>query len=108
MFKLVVLSVLVAVAACAPRPGLVHSEYIPTAISHQSRIDVHNPTTLLTAYSIAAPVAHHAHLAYSALPAAVSHSSRVDLHQTTLLASPVVAAHGVELAYAALPAIHGW
>lgn len=66
MFKLVVLSVVLAVVAAAPTPGFLHAApvavaaplAIPAAVSHTSRIDIHSKPIIAT---YAAPlVAHHA------------------------------------------------
>lgn len=79
MFKLVVLLAVAGFVAAAPRPHILHAglpldtveihaspifasapliETIPTAVSHQSRIDIHHGGALIT------PIAH-----YAALPA---------------------------------------
>ncbi|XP_044270048.1 cuticle protein 63-like [Tribolium madens] len=51
MFKLVVLSVVLAVAASAPAPGYLHGGYaLPAATSYSSRIDVHSKP-LITTYA---------------------------------------------------------
>lgn len=67
MIKFVVLSVLVAVVAAEPAPGYLHAAplaysghySIPTAVSHQSRVDYYSKP-LITTYAapavIAAPV----------------------------------------------------
>ncbi|XP_018322808.1 larval/pupal cuticle protein H1C-like [Agrilus planipennis] len=116
MFKLVVLSVFLAVAAA--RPGFLHGEVavaapavsIPSAVSHQSRTDIISSPVVAT---YAAPVhaapavaveayAAPAHFAYAApapiaLPSAVSSQYRYDVHNKPLVAA--YAAH--TLAYSA-------
>lgn len=117
MFKLVVLSVLLAVAAA--KPSYTHGAFaIPAAVSHQSRVDVISKP-VVAAYAAAPVVAAAPALAYSAVPAAVSHQSRVDVISkpavlSTYAAAPLVAQTYVKsapyvaaapaLAYSSLPA----
>lgn len=128
MYKFVLFSVLLAVAAA--RPGFLHGEHaalvaapiaIPSAVSHSSRVDFHThpvavvktaPVLVKAVHApiIAAPVAH------VALPSAVSHSSRYDVHHSV----PVVASYGVALGHGGLyghglghgyglgHGLHGW
>ncbi|XP_008196364.2 cuticle protein 65 [Tribolium castaneum] len=57
MFKLVVLSVVLAVAAAAPAPGYLHGGYaLPAATSYSSRIDVHTPVVAKTI--VASPISY--------------------------------------------------
>ncbi|XP_031348284.1 cuticle protein 64-like [Photinus pyralis] len=65
MFKLVVLSIVIAVVAAAPTPGYLHAApiaYIPSAVSHSSRIDYHSKpivtytAPLVTSHVVAAPI----------------------------------------------------
>lgn len=115
MFKLVVLSALLAVVAA--KPGFLHAPAVayaapavavPAAVSHQYRTDVISKPIVAT-YA-AAPVVHAAPaLAYAApavaLPAAVSHQSRVDVYS-----KPVFAAYAAPIAYGGHYgyAAHGW
>lgn len=126
MFKLVVLSAVLAVAAA--RPGLLHSGLVvPAAVSHSSRVDVHAPAVAIhsapvIAHEVAAPVitheiatpfvhsaplVHSSPLVHSAViaPVATSHSSRVDIHRaaTHVVAAPALVASPL---VAAVPAIH--
>lgn len=115
MFKLVVLSALLAVVAA--KPGYLHAPVayaapvaVPAAVSHQYRTDVISKP-VVAAYH-AAPVAYAAPaVAYAApavaYPAAVSHQSRVDVYSKPVIASyaaPAVVAYGGHYGYAA----HGW
>lgn len=114
MFKLVVLSVLVAVACAAPAPGFLHGALAysaplayPAAVSHQSRVDVHS-SPLITTYAapaVVAPAVHAVAPVVHALPAAVSHQARYDIHRSAAVIAPVaVGYHG----YGAVPALHAW
>ncbi|CAH1155450.1 unnamed protein product [Phaedon cochleariae] len=112
MFKLVVLSALVALAVAKPS-GLLHTSVVapaiaysapiavPAAVSHSYRSDVIN-RPIVAAYS--APILENV-VAPVHLPSAVSHSYRSDV-----VSSPVVAsAYAAPWAYAAhVPSIHAW
>lgn len=112
MFKLVVLSCLFA--ACLAAPGLLGYGHhvLPSAVSHQSRVDVHS-APVLTAY--AAPEVYHAApvlTAYAApavyaAPAAVSHQSRYDVHRSAAVLTSV---HALPIAhsYGYADALHAW
>lgn len=110
MFKLVVLSVFLAVGAA--KPGLLHSALVPAAVSHSSRVDIHSapiavaaPAVVahaapaLIAHAAPAVVAHH-------IPTAVSHQSRVDIHQSIPVAVPALAAIHAVPAYHSAPLVH--
>lgn len=117
MFKLFVLSAVLAVAAA--KPGYLHGGHeiyaapvaIPAAVSHSSRIDVHSkpiaivksaPFVSYAPAVVAAPIAHasighaaigHAPLAHSVVAPisyATSHASRYDIHHSV----PVVSHYG--------------
>lgn len=107
MFKLVVLSALLAIAAA--KPSFYHDAVaVPAAVSHQSRVDVYSKP-LVTAYS--APLVATAPVLASpkvvALPAAVSHQSRVDVIDshpvvsTKLVAAPEISYVAPSVSYAA-------
>ncbi|KAG5878032.1 hypothetical protein JTB14_014211 [Gonioctena quinquepunctata] len=112
MFKLVVLSALVAVVVAKPSGLFVAPavtayaspivQVVPGAVSHSYRSDVISKP-IITAYAAPAIVA-----APIALPAAISHSYRSDV-----ISKPWVATYSApavqHLAYAAhVPAIHAW
>ncbi|KAH0819626.1 hypothetical protein MTP99_014196 [Tenebrio molitor] len=88
MLKLVVLSVVLAVAASAPAPGLLGGYALPAATSYSSRIDVHSKP-LITTYAepvvtktvVASPISY-------AYPA-VSHAS-YGIH-----GAPIVESYGL-------------
>ncbi|XP_077290654.1 uncharacterized protein LOC143914340 [Arctopsyche grandis] len=96
MFKLVVLSALLALAVAKPSlhgaylaPAL-HSAYIaPAAVSHQSRVDIHRN------HAVLAPLAYGHHAALAHAPLAVAHHAPLALaHHTPAV---VLGAHGVPL-----------
>lgn len=116
MFKLVVLSALVAVAAAKPSGfGLAYSSIytpvaaVPSAISHTYRSDVISKPIVAYAHAPAlyagAIVQKAVVAAPLAVPAAVSHTYRSDI-----ISKPVIAAYAAPaLSYAAhVPAIHAW
>nr|XP_023023138.1 cuticle protein 38-like [Leptinotarsa decemlineata] len=99
MFKLVVLSALVAVAVAKPS-GLAHSalayssplvEVVPGAVSHSYRSDVISKP-VVAAYAAPAVVAAPVVQKVLAVPAAVSHSYRSDV-----ISKPVVAAYAAPI-----------
>lgn len=121
MFSLVVLASLIAVSVALPGYGYgsygagygygsgygyhdVH--HLPTAVSHQSRVDVHSKP-IITPIVAHAPIieAHHAPVAvvakpyYRHVPAATSHQSRVDY-----ISKPIAVATYVKPAIYAEPA----
>ncbi|XP_028167220.1 cuticle protein 38-like [Ostrinia furnacalis] len=109
MRSLVVLCAVIAAAVAAP------SLYVPSAVSHQSRVDVHSSPAVVTQYVAEPVVATHvvaepvveARAVYAA-PAAVSHQSRVDVRSSPAVVAsvPVVASAPVVepvVAYAAAP-----
>ncbi|XP_063827896.1 calphotin-like [Ostrinia nubilalis] len=109
MRSLVVLFAVIAAAVAAP------SLYVPSAVSHQSRVDVHSSPAVVTQYVAEPVVATHvvaepvveARAVYAA-PAAVSHQSRVDVRSSPAVVAsvPVVASAPVVepvVAYAAAP-----
>ncbi|KAM3966310.1 uncharacterized protein ACR2FA_012614 [Aphomia sociella] len=64
---------------------------VPSAVSHQSRVDVHtSPAVVATAPVVAEPAVIEARAIYAA-PAAVSHQSRVDVRTSPAVVTPVVA-----------------
>ncbi|XP_044270265.1 pupal cuticle protein C1B-like [Tribolium madens] len=111
MFKLVVLSALVAIVAAKPGGLLGYSAYapavaVPAAVSHQYRTDVISKPVIATYAApivqktvVAAPAVYSAPLAYAAHSAPLAYAA----HSAPL----AYAAHSAPLAYAA-PYAHAW
>ncbi|XP_053606959.1 cuticle protein 16.5-like [Plodia interpunctella] len=138
MSPLVVLFAVIAAAAAAPQflvqPPLHYQAHafghilkkrsighavaysLPSAVSHQSRVDVHSSPAVVTT-AVAAPVvaepavvearALYAAPAFYSAGSAVSHQSRVDVHSSpaVVAAAPVVAASPVVAARAVAPVV---
>lgn len=98
MFKLVVLSVLVAVVAA--KPGYLHGAQIiaapaaiaayPSAISHSSRTDIVSNPIVATSYATAPVLSAAIHAA----PAVYSHTAYAAAPAAVIAHSPVVIGHG--------------
>ncbi|CAH1100349.1 unnamed protein product [Psylliodes chrysocephalus] len=118
MFKLVVLSALVAIAVAKPSGWVASAPLVetysvpvvaavPSAVSHSYRKDVISKP-VVAAYAapavVATPVIQKI-VAPVAVPAAVSYS-----HRSDIISKPLVAAyHAPVLAYSAhVPAVHAW
>lgn len=101
MFKLVVLFALLAIVAAAPS-GIITYQSVPSAVSHQSRVDVISGPIIASAYAVPAVQQIHAvHavpevIAYE-IPSAVSHQSRVDV-----INKPVITG------YSSVPVVSVW
>lgn len=82
-------------------PALVAA---PSAVSHQSRVDVISSPAVVS-HAVAAPVLAHAAPVVAVAPAAVSHQSRVDVRS-----SPAIVAHAAvaPISYAAPYYGHGY
>ncbi|CAH0729682.1 unnamed protein product, partial [Brenthis ino] len=85
----------------------------PSAVSHQSRVDVVSSPAIVSHHAIAAPVVSHAVaapvLTHAIAPAAVSHQSRVDVRSNpaiTIAAAPLL--HAAPWAHGAGHLVHGW
>lgn len=118
MRSLVVLLAMVAVTVGAPhvekRSVAVPLVYaaVPSAVSHQSRVDVHSSPGVVAAAPVsyvAQPVVAHAAYAAPASTvyvggAAVSHQSRVDVHSSPAVVSPAV----VQARSVYAPYIYAW
>jgi hypothetical protein len=107
MFKLVVLSALVAIVAAKPGGLLGYSAIaapavvaapavaVPAAVSHQYRTDVISKPVVAT-YAVA-PIVQKTVIAAApavvaapvAVSAAITHQSRVDFHPTVVAAAPI-------------------
>lgn len=123
MRSLVVLLAVVAVAVGAPhvekRSVAVPLAYaaVPAAVSHQSRVDIHNSPAVVAAAPVsyvAEPLVAHAVYAAPASTvyvggAAVSHQSRVDVHSSpAVVAQQVIAPAVVEARSVYAPSIYAW
>ncbi|KAL0872014.1 hypothetical protein ABMA27_004454 [Loxostege sticticalis] len=64
----------------------------PSAVSHQSRVDVHSSPAVLSHSVVAPVVAHAAPVVAHVAPSAVSHQSRVDVHSSPAVVSDSVVA----------------
>ncbi|CAH1964066.1 unnamed protein product [Acanthoscelides obtectus] len=112
MFKLVVLSALLAIA-CAKPSGVAHLAYTapavvaaPAAVSHTYRSDVISEP-VVAAYS-APVVAHHAH--YAAAPVVTAHAAPIVTAHAAPYAAHVLDAHvAAPWGYAAAaPIVEAW
>lgn len=122
MRSLVVLLAMVAVAVGAPhvekRSIAVPLTYatVPTAVSHQSRVDIHSSPPVVAAAPvsyIAGPVVARAVYAAPASTVyvggeAVSHQSRVDIRSSPAYVQQVVAPAVVEARSVYAPSIYAW
>ncbi|XP_026316970.1 uncharacterized protein LOC113228045 [Hyposmocoma kahamanoa] len=122
MRSLVVLLAMVAVAVGAPhvekRSIAVPLTYaaVPTAVSHQSRVDIHSSPAVVAAAPVsyvAEPVVARAVYAAPVSTvyvggAAVSHQSRVDIRSSPAYSQQVVAPAVVEARSVYAPSIYAW